>query len=845
MDLRKVVEEWGDALSLEVKELKKKEGRGLPLMEGECIEASSEKAIYHFKSLLDMRLPEGVPVRIEMANEQIKGTVISCYGKEITIELQTFITDIIEEAELFSEPWELLQKLSDRLQEAGETVKGVSRMKQLLHPSMPDQHPKEKVKNSVHEAALRAQYNPVTYIWGPPGTGKTFTLARIAARHYVNKKKVLIVSHSNAAVDVLLIELMHFLKSRNKWSSGDVIRYSHASAAQATELNEMLPDKLVEHRHPALYGQYVQQKMNNRINSSETDERDQKKAIKEWQEKREQTIERASVIGATLSKAAIDPFIYQNEFDLVIIDEASMAFTPQLAFAATLGQHTVVCGDFKQLPPIAVSPHPLVRKWLKRDIFYHSGIEKSAASSHGHPHLFMLNVQRRMHPHISAFTNKEFYNGKVKDAPDLERERQSIALKAPFQGEAIALVDTSGSWPAALKEEYSTSKYNLTSLFIALQLFAEAKASGIQTIGFISPYRVQTQLMNACLAELFSEEWANQSFTAATVHKFQGSERDMIIFDAVDAPPQLISGGLLRGEESERLMNVAMTRAKGKFILLANQAFFQQTMAPHEKLRRLIHYLKATKQTYKSEQLFNKKDQLNKTITHVLNNEESLWLKDMMKAKTSIVIGIPPKSKPDKRFWSVIKKQQSKCSIKILCKLKKVPFSNVELVAEAVPFPFIMIDSNIFWLGAPLSKEHTLNVRLHCKPFIHHFLKVFSTKNNRSELRNLFRSTKERPFILAKEQSLNEYIDLYTRCPVCSNKRHLRTTKKKYIRVECGHCEQGEFLSKPILQAYLLEVGAKCTTCRSLLRAEWTGEKVAAICSACDQEILPFQFIPH
>ncbi|WP_203362503.1 AAA domain-containing protein [Bacillus sp. REN10] len=843
MDLKKIMKEWANALALEIKELKQQEGRGLPLIEGECIESSSEKAIYHFKSLLDMRLPEGVPVRIETANEQIKGTVLSCYGKEITIELQSLMSDDIEEAELFSEPWELLQKLSERLQEAGETAKGVSRMNRLLHPSTPDQHPKEKVKSPVHEAALRAQYNPITYIWGPPGTGKTFTLARIAARHYVNKKKVLIVSHSNAAVDVLLMELMQFLKSRQKWSSGDVIRYSHASAAQAAELNEMLPDKLMEHRHPALYSQYIQQKMNYRISGEDINDRHSQQAIKEWKEKREQTVERASVIGVTLSKAALDPFIYENEFDLVIIDEASMAFTPQLAFAATLGRHTVVCGDFKQLPPIAVSSHPLVRKWLKQDIFFHSGIAESASSSQGHPHLFMLNTQRRMHPHISAFTNKEFYDGKVKDAPSLEKDRRSIVLKAPFPGEAMTLVDTSGAWPDALKEQYSASKYNLTSLLIALQLFSEAKASGVQTVGFISPYRIQTQLMNACLAELFSEEWANQSFTAATVHKFQGSERDLIIFDAVDAPPQLISGGLLRGKESERLMNVAMTRAKGKFILLANQAFFQKTMAPHEKLRRLLYYLETTKQTYQLEQLFHKKESLNKAITHVVKEEESLWLKDLLKAKQSIIIGLPPKSKPNKQFWSAVKRQQSKCSIKLLCKLKKVPFSNVELVAEAVPFPFMIIDANIFWLGAPLRKEQTPNVRLQCKTFIQHFLKAFSTKNNRLELKELLKSTKKRSFILSREQLLHEYVDLYSRCPICSHKQQIRMTQQKYVRLECSHCEQGEFLSKQLLQHYLSAVGAKCIACDSTLQAEWTGEKIAAVCTTCHQEILPFQFV--
>ena len=57
-------------------------------------------------------------------------------------------------------------------------------------------------------------------------------------------------------------------------------------------------------------------------------------------------IENAKVIGATLSKCAIDSLIYERTFDLVVVDEVSMAYVPQIALVASLGKRIVVCGDF-------------------------------------------------------------------------------------------------------------------------------------------------------------------------------------------------------------------------------------------------------------------------------------------------------------------------------------------------------------------------------------------------------------------------------------------------------------------------------------------------------------------
>ena len=62
-------------------------------------------------------------------------------------------------------------------------------------------------------------------MWGPPGTGKTYTLARTAANHYLKDKKVLILAHSNQAVDVLMAEITAFTKKKKRFIEGEVLRY--------------------------------------------------------------------------------------------------------------------------------------------------------------------------------------------------------------------------------------------------------------------------------------------------------------------------------------------------------------------------------------------------------------------------------------------------------------------------------------------------------------------------------------------------------------------------------------------------------------------------------------------
>ena len=237
----------------------------------------------------------------------------------------------------------------------------------------------------------------------------------------------------------------------------------------------------------------------------------------------------------------MDPLIYGRDFDLIVVDEASMAYIPQVAFAASLGKRIVVCGDFKQLPPIAMSESRLVEMWLRRDIFHAAKIVGVVERGQEHPNLFMLKEQRRMHPEISSFTNNFIYHNKVSDHETVRKNRQSIANKNPFPNEAATLVDLSRMGAYCLKESATDSRFNLLSALISMQLILAGKNHKIDSIGFISPYRAQARLLSACIQELIPDnarDKGEKRIIAATVHKFQGSERDMIVFDHVDSYPQ-------------------------------------------------------------------------------------------------------------------------------------------------------------------------------------------------------------------------------------------------------------------------------------------------------------------
>ncbi|MFL6558469.1 MAG: AAA domain-containing protein, partial [Bacillus sp. (in: firmicutes)] len=331
---------------------------------------------------------------------------------------------------------------------------------------------------------LRSKYNPVTFVWGPPGTGKTYTLARVAANKYFQEKKVLILSHSNQAVDVLISEVSTFIKKKDRFHQGDVLRYGFNTGEQLAIHEGVTTSQLLQKEDPHLAEdkeilieerRKLKQDIARSFSKRDTNqllelETKSARVLEKIRQKELEFVKDAFIVGTTLAKAAGDAAIYEKEFDIVILDEASMAYVPQAAFAATLGKRVIICGDFKQLPPIASSRDPLVTMWLKEDIFHRAGVVDWVKDGMLHPHLFLLKEQRRMHPDISAFTNQYIYHSLVGNHESVQTSRNKIVDLEPFPKMAAVLLDTSHLGADCMTEKASNSRLNFLQVLLSFQV---------------------------------------------------------------------------------------------------------------------------------------------------------------------------------------------------------------------------------------------------------------------------------------------------------------------------------------------------------------------------------------
>ncbi|MFD9627144.1 AAA domain-containing protein [Peribacillus muralis] len=712
------IKEWQQALQLEILHLKKFGSTKYLVSNGHLLNSDGSFS-YYFETGASIKIPVGSVVRLEWGGIKQDGRILSSEGKSIIIVFERSLGDMISEAFLYHDPWELLEQLIIRLDEIKRSKKKRLRIKRLMDPSMLPKHPQIEKQSSVKELYARSKFNPVTFVWGPPGTGKTYTLARTVANHYLQEKKVLVLSHSNQAVDVMMAEISSFIKNKERFKEGDVLRYGSQIGETLSSHEDIVTGQLLGKHEPLLVQEKEQLSEEKRLlkydlagsfSRRDTDqllelEKKLAKVLEKIRQKEVQFVKEAKIIGTTLAKAANDETIYQKEYDLVILDEASMAYVPQVAFAAALSKHIIVCGDFKQLPPIAAARDSLVKLWLKEDIFHRAGVAQSVEEGELHPHLFLLKEQRRMHPDISAFTNRVVYNNFVGDHESVATSREEIMQAEPFANKAAVLVDTSSSGEYCMTERTSHSRMNLWQLLLSFQLIHEAYVGGARSIGYVAPYRAQADLMGKLLDDLYAEERQTADIIAATVHRFQGSERDMMIFDTVDSYPQNRAGMLLTGRESERLINVAITRTKGKFVHVCDTSFVNKHVYRSKTLRQLVDH------QIQNDQLVTKKD-IGTWVNH--QHPKLRWmharklgdfLEDIQTAKREVIMAVPDMTSLPLEWQQHLLKRNPKVNLTIISAKRNPEIISDQFVCLPVSFAFFIIDKRIVWLGLPVESN--------------------------------------------------------------------------------------------------------------------------------------------
>jgi superfamily I DNA and/or RNA helicase len=420
------------------------------------------------------------------------------------------------------------------------------------------------------------QATDVAIIHGPPGTGKTTTLVHAVAEVLQREEQVLVCAASNTAVD-LLAEKCYDLGLR-------VLRLGNPARVDESIIIHTLDAQISTHPdYPALKKlrreaeEVRKQAMKFKRKFGQDERRNRRDLIQEANELKahahtlesyilHHVIRNAEVICCTLTGAA-SSFLGRRKFNTLFIDEAAQALAPACWIPMQRAGRVIFAGDHCQLPPTVKSMEAEV-KGLGRTLFEDLMDRKQV-------HV-MLDVQYRMHEDIMNFSGGRFYEGKLKAAP----EARFRGLGPDFQ--PVEFIDTAGCGFDEQKNEETLSTANPEEARLLLKHLAlllnriEKEVPDLITesfrIGIISPYKAQVQTLREFLQDSPMLESYKRHISVNTVDGFQGQEREVIYISMVRSNMRGDIGFL----KDIRRMNVALTRAKRKLVVVGDSATIAQ-----------------------------------------------------------------------------------------------------------------------------------------------------------------------------------------------------------------------------------------------------------------------------
>ena len=605
-------------------------------------------AAYRFRALSpDEKLVAGLECTLRTSDAEHLVRVDRIDGSAVTLWSERPVTLKDGHAVLVIYPWFLYGRLLKVLAEIDPHRFAVERAMTLFGKLEATSEPRELIR--VHESLNASQRAAVqlcsdsdlSFVWGPPGTGKTTTLAHIVSELLAQDLRVLVLSTTNAALDQALEKIAADPEMGEAIHAGRVVRIGRSdgptcgaalrdvvirlNAVHQEVLDRMLSrrpavvlavrrceetlhtlsgadvpyqDSLfggarprpvahlddifgarraidLQDRSPAELAGVVRRRTTRLVLALALYDKAIAERKKTLLNKEHDVVDGASLVLSTLTNGYFSPLMAEQRFDVLIVEEASMAVLPALFYAACLGRRkTVIVGDPCQLPSIVQSNEDYVRKVMGRNIF-----EVAVAEPLSSPLVAMLDVQYRMHPVIGELVSDLFYAGRLKHGGD-PATRERIAAREPHGGAPLVVLDTAGC-TTCQPGAGGQSRINVTTADLCVDLAIRAVRAGADSVAIITPYVDQARAIRARLKDAGGQADVRQ-IECSTVHRFQGQERDVIILDTVDAEP-MKPGVLLseRGAHStaQNLINVAISRARGKLIVVADVRYFEQRAA--------------------------------------------------------------------------------------------------------------------------------------------------------------------------------------------------------------------------------------------------------------------------
>ena len=448
----------------------------------------------------------------------------------------------------------------------------------------------------------------VAIVHGPPGTGKTTTLVEAINETLMRESQVLVCAQSNMAVDWISEKLVD--------RGINVLRIGNPTRVNDKMLGFTYERRFESHAdYPQLWAirKAIRELRKNRKKGSENyhQKMDRLKSRAAEIELRinAELFGEARVIACTLVGSA-HHLLEGMKFGTLFIDEAAQALEAACWIPMKRASRVILAGDHCQLPPTVKSIAAL-RAGLGKTLMERIAENKPEVVT-------LLKIQYRMNDEIMRFSSDWFYGGKVESAPqikyrsvldydhpitwiDTSNEENQITIEGENAPEDSASVSSSVSAANQnsdlnFKEQFvgeSFGRINKAEAELTLLTLAEyftkigkqRVLSESIDVGIISPYRAQVQYLKKLIKKYEFFKPYRRLISVNTVDGFQGQERDVILISLVRSNDEGQIGFL----KDLRRMNVAMTRARMKLIILGNK----DTMTKHPFYKKLWEYVEA------------------------------------------------------------------------------------------------------------------------------------------------------------------------------------------------------------------------------------------------------------
>lgn len=448
----------------------------------------------------------------------------------------------------------------------------------------------------------------VAIVHGPPGTGKTTTLVEAINETLMRESQVLVCAQSNMAVDWISEKLVD--------RGINVLRIGNPTRVNDKMLGFTYERRFESHAdYPQLWAirKAIRELRKNRKKGSENYhqkmDRLKSRAAKIELRINAELFGEARVIACTLVGSA-HHLLEGMKFGTLFIDEAAQALEAACWIPMKRASRVILAGDHCQLPPTVKSIAAL-RAGLGKTLMERIAENKPEVVT-------LLKIQYRMNDEIMRFSSDWFYGGKVESAPqikyrsvldydhpitwiDTSNEENQITIEGEDAPEDSA--STASSVSAAnqnsdlnFKEQFvgesfgriNKAEAELTLLTLAEYFTKIGKQRVLEEridVGIISPYRAQVQYLKKLIKKYEFFKPYRRLISVNTVDGFQGQERDVILISLVRSNDEGQIGFL----KDLRRMNVAMTRARMKLIILGNK----DTMTKHPFYKKLWEYVEA------------------------------------------------------------------------------------------------------------------------------------------------------------------------------------------------------------------------------------------------------------